>query len=217
MAEENKEEKVDSFIERYHQGFDTLREFGCDPNRQRLHIKIPNARELLWAGLRYYLGDRAVWLPAYDEVAAWLTDNQRRGLLCIGGNGLGKSIICQRIIPALILKRVDYVVSCYTAVEMTQQLDILLRLPLLSIDDIGTEPLETVNYGVRRIAFSEIVDRSEKQGTLLVLSTNLRTNHATGRDGQPIPSIEDRYGLRTYDRLRAVVKAVVFRGDSLRY
>ena len=133
MAEENKEEKVDSFIERYHQGFDTLREFGCDPNRQRLHIKIPNARELLWAGLRYYLGDRAVWLPAYDEVAAWLTDNQRRGLLCIGGNGLGKSIICQRIIPALILKRVDYVVSCYTAVEMTQQFDILLRLPLLTV------------------------------------------------------------------------------------
>ena len=70
--------------------------------------------------------------------------------------------------------------------------------------------------GVRRIAFSELVDQSEKQGTLLILSTNLRTTHGTDKDGNIVPSIEDRYGLRTYDRLKAVTKTVVFRGKSFR-
>ena len=149
-------------------------------------------------------------------MAAWLSDNKGRGLLCVGDNGLGKTLICQNIIPVLLQQNMRRIVRTYSALDMNLKIDELLRLKLLGIDDVGTEPLETISYGVRRIAFSELVDASEKQGKLLILSTNLRTNHGTDRAGNTIPSIEDRYGLRTYDRLKAVVKSVTFKGKSFR-
>ena len=58
-----------------------LREAGNCQNR--VHISIPNARERLEAGLHHFLGDKAQWLPAYDKVAEWLTDNKGRGLLLL--------------------------------------------------------------------------------------------------------------------------------------
>lgn len=205
-----------NFDELFRQSVAGLLDHGFDPYPQRLHIQIPQAREQLAAGLRYYLGAEAKWLPCYDEVAAWLSDNKGRGLLCVGDNGLGKTLICQNIIPVLLQQNMRRIVKTYSALDMNLKLDELLRLKLLGIDDIGTEPLESISYGVRRIAFSELVDQSEKQGTLLILSTNLRTNHGTDRAGNTIPSIEDRYGLRTYDRLKAVVKSVTFKGKSMR-
>lgn len=201
----------------FRQGVTELRDgHGFNPYPERLHIQIPQAREQLAAGLRFFLGDRAQWLPAYDEVAAWLTDNHGRGLLCVGSNGLGKTLICQNIIPVLLQQNMRKIVKVCSALDMNQHLDELLRIHILSIDDVGTEPVETINYGVRRIAFSELVDQSEKQGTLLILSTNLRTTYGTDKDGNIVPSIEDRYGLRTYDRLKAVTKTVVFKGKSFR-
>lgn len=205
-----------NFDELFRQSVAGLLDHGFDPYPHRLHIQIPQAREQLAAGLRYYLGAEAKWLPCYDEVAAWLSDNKGRGLLCVGDNGLGKTLICQNIIPVLLQQNMRRIVKTYSALDMNLKLDELLRLKLLGIDDIGTEPLESISYGVRRIAFSELVDQSEKQGTLLILSTNLRTDHGTDRSGNTIPSIEDRYGLRTYDRLKAVVKSVTFKGKSMR-
>lgn len=205
-----------TFDELFSQGVTSLHDHGFNPYPQRLHIQVQQAREQLAAGLRYYLGGEAKWLPCYEEVAAWLSDNKGRGLLCVGDNGLGKTLICQNIIPVLLQQNMRRIVKTCSALDMNTKLDELLRCKLLGIDDVGTEPLETVNYGVRRIAFSELVDASEKQGTLLILSTNLRTNHGTDREGNIIPSIEDRYGLRTYDRLKAVVKSVTFKGKSMR-
>lgn len=207
---------MNDFDQQFSQGVASLHNHGFDPYPQRLHIQIPQAREQLAAGLRYYLGADAKWLPCYDEVSAWLSDNKGRGLLCVGDNGLGKTLICQNIIPVLLQQNVRKIVKTYSALDMNLKIDELLRTKLLGIDDVGTEPLETISHGVRRIAFSELVDASEKQGTLLILTTNLRTNHGADRAGNAIPSIEDRYGLRTYDRLKAVVKSVTFKGKSFR-
>ena len=178
--------------------------------------RLTAAEKRLRDGLHYFLKGSGQWLPAYGQIAAWLQDNKGRGLLCVGDNGLGKTLICQNIIPVLLQQNVRKIVKTYSALDMNLKIDELLRTKLLDIDDVGTEPLETISYGVRRIAFSELVDASEKQGTLLILTTNLRTNHGTDRDGNTIPSIEDRYGLRTYDRLKAVVKSVTFKGKSMR-
>jgi DNA replication protein DnaC len=204
------------FDELFSQGVASLQNHGFNPYPQRLRIRIPQAKEQLAAGLRYYLGSKAEWLPCYEEVVTWLSDNKGRGLLCVGDNGLGKTLICQNIIPVILQQNMRRIVKTYSALDMNLKLDELLRCNLINIDDVGTEQLETISYGVRRIAFSELVDASEKQGTLLILSTNLRTNHGTDREGNTIPSIEDRYGLRTYDRLKAVVKSVKFKGESMR-
>ena len=200
----------------FRDGVGRLRDHGFNPYPERLHIRIQNAREQMMAGLRYYLGDRAKWIPCYDEIADWLTDNKGRGLLCVGNPGLGKTLICQNIIPVLLQQNVGKIVKTYSALSMNISLDTLLRQYMLGIDDVGIEPLETVTFGVRRIAFSELVDNSEKNGTLLIVTTNLRTNHGVDDKGNVVPSIEDRYGLRTYDRLKAIMKSVKFTGKSMR-
>lgn len=179
------------------------------------HIAIPDARDKLMAGLRYYLGDDVVWLPAYDQIAEWLTDNKGRGLLCYGGFGLGKTLICQYILPVLIKRYANKVPRCITAFDMTRHIDTLMNRcgGLLFIDDIGTEPSETVTFGTHRIPFNEICDACERMGGLLVLTTNLRT---TASSSCPMQSIEERYGLRTLSRLRALTKVVTFQGDDMR-
>lgn len=72
------------------------------------------------------------------------------------------------------------------------------------IDDIGTEFL-SVKYGEKRLSFAELVDEAEKKGKLLIVTTNLS-----------LSELQQKYGERTLDRLRAITTPVVFKGDSLR-
>ena len=57
---------------------------------QRLHIHLPNAKEVLNAGLQHFLGDGYKWQPEYDKVADWLADNKGLGLFCMGNCGRGR-------------------------------------------------------------------------------------------------------------------------------
>ena len=200
---------------------------------ERLHFRINlDTRARLWSGLRYYLGDGAQWLAAYETVATWLSDNQGRGLICVGTCGLGKSVICEKVLPVLFKGHLGLDVLAVTAVDMNRRIDELLSYcglhRIIVIDDLGTEPAETVHYGNRRRPFCELVDRAGRTGTLLVISTNLRTNMQRlredcrlGRAGEPdprrVPSIEERYGMPTLDRLRATTKVALFTGQSLRH
>jgi DNA replication protein DnaC len=102
-----------------------------------------------------------------------------------------------------------------TATEMNQRIDELLKYcghnRVIVIDDLGTEAASV--YGRR--PFPELVDAAERTGTLLVITTNLRTN----RDPdvrRNYPSIEARYGVPTLDRLRSLTKVAIFTGVSMR-
>ena len=188
------------------------------PLHFRLDTYDPTAT--LRAAIERHVKD-AKWLPAYDEVAAWLSDNQSRGLLCVGPCGLGKSVICAQCLPLIFERAFDgFGVMVVTATEMNQRIDELLAFcgyrHIIVIDDLGTEAPETVTYGNRRRPFCELADTAERTGTLLIITTNLRTT----RDTDPrrnYPSIQDRYGDPTIDRLRAITKVIVFRGESLRH
>lgn len=63
----------------------------------------------------------------------------------------------------------------------------------------------SVKYGEKRLSFAELVDEAEKKGKLLIISTNLS-----------LSELQQKYGERTVDRLRAITTPVVFKGDSLR-
>lgn len=191
-----------------------LRMSGFDMRPDKVRLQVPNARLQLWDGLRYFLGDDAQWLTCYADVADWLTDNKGRGLLCVGDWGLGKTLLCSTVIPAIVLSQCGKVMKNYSAIEINEHVKEILKSKLVIIDDIGTEPDSNI-YGEHHDYFSEIVDNAEKKGHLLILTTNLRTTHKIGEDG-PIPSIEDRYGIRTLDRLRAITKVVEFYGESFR-
>ena len=181
-----------------------------------LHFRIDTCdpRRELWAAICQYIKEPK-WLPAYEQVAKWLGDNESRGLLCVGTCGLGKSVICAQAIPYLFKRHFGIEVKVVTAADMNQQIDELLKYcgykRVIVIDDLGTEAPKW--YG--RQTFFELCNKAEMTGTLLIITTNLRTT----RDTDPVrnyPSIETRYGAAVLDRLKAITKVIVFKGQSLR-
>jgi len=171
---------------------------------KKVFIRVPEARQLLANTMFHFLGDSFEWLPEYEKVAEWLTDNKGSGLFLYGQNGRGKTIIAQRVLPAIFLKYFNLVLNPVDAQQMNLELETLLRRRLVSLDDIGTEDVR-MNYGERRFAFPEIMDAAEKRGNLVVITTNL------GPD-----EISEKYGIRTLDRIKATTTRVLFQGESMR-
>ncbi len=181
-----------------------LKDTGFSPVPSTVSFSIPDAKKVLWAGIRFYTGDNAKWLPEYEEVANWMSDNKGRGLLCFGNCGRGKTLICGKILPIVLNHYCRKVVSCYDSQQMNAELDAVKQKHIIYVDDIGTENL-SVKYGERRLAFAELADEAEKKGKLLILTTNLS-----------IDELREKYGERTIDRLRAITRTVLFSGESLR-
>ena len=172
---------------------------------RKVHIRIPNAEDLLRRGLNYFTSNKAVWIEQnYRPIVEWMTDNKGKGLLMMGGCGLGKSLIGMRILPLIINAFCRKIVNCYDAQDLNVKPDDVLQKHLVYIDDIGTEGISNI-YGNKRIPFSELCDAAEKKGKLLIITTNL-----------DVSSLSEKYGESTIDRLRAVTKLVPFFGDSLR-
>lgn len=171
---------------------------------RRISIRIPQAREVLRAYLSYLLGSSLQWLPEYDHVADWLTDNHGQGLLLAGDCGRGKSLICERVMPLIMQRYKGLIVKSIRATQLPQADECWLRYRLVAVDDVGTEDV-SMRYGNRRDMFAELVDAAEKEDHLLLLTCNY------GSEG-----LARRYGLRVVDRLRGLVRGIRFSGPSLR-
>lgn len=174
-------------------------------------FSIPDARERLHNGLKHYLGDKAQWLPCYDKVADWLTDNKGRGLLCIGTPGLGKTLICEKILPVILGRRIVTV----NARDMHDRIDELLKERSVIVDDLGKE--DAKHYGQADRSFHRLCDAAEQQGILLIITTNLSTTPATESYRRIYPlSIQERYGNEVLSRLRATTTVALFDGKDMR-
>jgi DNA replication protein DnaC len=186
---------------------------------------LQNADRLLADGLAYAIGPTAQWLPEYDQVAEWLSDNQGKGLMCIGDCGRGKTVITRDILP-LVFKnyiqvhdtQADYwyhpVYSYFQAKELKSRWDEIVRGKIICIDDVGTEPIAKV-YGETHNYFSELVDLCNDRDKLLICSTNLTHAQLFGgeEDGIVYPA---RCDQRTFSRLVGNTVRVYFEGDDLR-
>lgn len=181
-----------------------MRKMGLKAPAGSVSIKVPNARTMLYAGLKSVIGENAVWLPEYEKVAEWLTDNKGRGLFMFGNCGRGKSLLGRYVLPAIILSSCERVVNVFDMQELNANLDVALSKHLISLDDVGTEEM-SVKYGERRMAFPEIMDAAEKYGKLVIISTNLDE-----------VELRERYGDRILDRIKALTSRICFNGDSLR-
>lgn len=188
----------------FKQSIEDLKDTGFSPMPNLVQITIPDAKNVLWRGIQYYTGDAAQWQPEYEDITKWLSQNNGRGLLCLGNCGRGKTLICGKIIPLLLHHYHRKIVSCYDAQRMNAELDTVKQKHIIYIDDIGTENL-SVKYGEKRLAFPEMVDEAEKKGKLLMITTNLS-----------LSELQAKYGERTVDRLRAITVPVLFKGESLR-
>lgn len=183
-----------------------------------LHFRIDtyDTRRALWASICKFVKKDPKWLPCYEQVATWLKDNEGRGLICVGTCGLGKSVICMQALLYIFKHCLDGIdVMAVSSTEMNKRIDELLaycdRNRVIVIDDLGEEAVSV--YGRR--PFCELVNMAERSGTLLIITTNLRTTKDKDLR-RNYPSIETRYGTPTLDRLRAITKVVLFQGKSLR-
>lgn len=184
-----------------------LRQFGMNLAIERIYIRIPDAKQILWRGLQFFGKEEvfeAKWLPEYNEVATWLGDNQGRGLLLYGNCGRGKSLIACKILPILFKHYCRKILRVYDMQTVNRDLDDIITKYLKVLDDAGTEEVSN-NYGNKRMALSEVVDEAEKKGHLVVITTNLT-----------LSEVAVKYGNRTLDRLKKITTPVLFKGESLR-
>lgn len=184
---------------------DRLSDTTYKPLPDKVQISVPNAETHLKGGLNYFCGDTAKWNPDYEKIVQWLTDNKGKGLMLVGGCGVGKTLIGMRIIPLLLNHYCHKMVTICTAAELNKSPDgIISNHHIIYVDDVGTEDISNI-YGNRRMPFAELVDTAERDGKLLMFSTNLDDEH-----------LASKYGDRVVDRLHAIVKKVTINGKSNR-
>lgn len=180
-------------------------DFVLDPYAHRTFLKTGDARQRMEAEL----GKRSLrWQPAYDAVSDWLTDNKGRGLLCIGTTRTGKSVICCDVLPAVIQQQ--GIVKC-NATEMASRINELLRARCVIIDDLGKDDIK--RYGQLDRSFYKLCDAAERNGILMIITTNLSTTPVN--DPRYPESIERRYGPEVLSRLRATTKVVIFEDPDM--
>ena len=188
-----------------------LQQQGYDSRHDPYRIAIPNARHRMEEGLAYWLKGKEQWLPGYDNIVDWLTDNRGRGLLVVGTTGLGKSLICQKILP-VILAGVGRPIPCVSATSLRDRFKELLSEPIVIIDDLGKEPRK--HFGDTDNSFFELCNNAERTGNLLIITTNLSTTPVT--DQRYPDSIQNRYGAEVLDRLKVITALAIVKGGSLR-
>jgi DNA replication protein DnaC len=121
---------------------------------QGVQISIPEGKELIQAGIEFFTGKREIqWLPEYDHVAAWLENNDHRGIFMYGDCGRGKSLLARYVLPAILLNSCNKVVSVFDMIEINSRLDEALTKKILTLDDVGVEDV-SVKFGERRMAFA---------------------------------------------------------------
>ena len=183
-----------------------------------VHIQIPNARLRLEEGIKYFLKDKPLqWISGnhgYDRIVEWLTDNKNRGLLCLGRPGLGKSLICQRVLPVLLAPYGDVV--CVSATKLHDKLEELKKARIVVVDDLGKEPRK--HYGDIDNSFLELCDNSERTGNLIIITTNLVTDRfPDGRLAEGYPDdLHSRYGDAVFSRLQSITRVAIIEGEDLR-
>lgn len=192
--------------ERFRQEIEEARKDNIEYDPQPFHFGVPNAKETLMNGLRAIIHHDVVWLPEYDKISEWLSNNHKKGLLIIGPPGVGKTVITMKVIPMILHIYYKRILSCFQSTELVNRkaYEDVMRYRNIVIDDVGIEGVYN-DFGNPHIVFSEAVDSIEKRGVLLVATSNLT-----------IDEIKAKYGLRTYDRLRAHMSLIVIKEKSFR-
>ena len=190
----------------YQEEIEKYRQEGVEMIPRPLHFRISQAQESLMEGLKFVMRHKVDWLKEYDEIADWLSDNKEKGLFLIGPVGVGKTEICMKVLPLMFRHALKLILTRMSAIDLNvpDRYKAAKSHKLLVVDDVGTESPYN-DYGTVHDVFSEVVDGIEKNGVLLIATSNLSDEE-----------LETKYGARTMDRIKANMRIVIFDENSLR-
>lgn len=172
--------------------------------KSRIYLKASNTRHMLETAYKDILGGKFTWIPEYDSICEWMSDNNGKGLFLYGSYGRGKTLFMKDIFPVL-MEGAGKVCSYYTMTGMTEDiLNEVLKKKIVCLDDVGIEG-KLMSYGNTRDPFPEIIDRAEQNGNLVIASSNMGARELT-----------ERYGQRTVERIISCCKRIPFEGKSFR-
>ena len=149
-------------------------------------------------------------------VAQWLTSDAAKPSLILSGNaGTGKTTIA-RAVNDFFNEKGIFSKCLITATDLNE--NFMLKpddsdrkfcggsgCRWLIIDDIGEEQTDVREYGNIRSPFINVVADRYDKGLPLMITTNL-----------DFQKLEDKYGVRTADRLRGMAGWIPFNGSSYR-
>lgn len=154
-----------------------------------------------------------VFLPEYKKLREYLKDTQGKGLLLLGGPGVGKSIILKKIIPTVYaLRNLEvFPVSCYDLHKIINPkesnetvFDRVSQRRHILLDEIGVE-INVNIYGEKFNPVEWLINASEDNNKALFATTNLNDD-----------MLYAMYGKRAFDRLIKKVSKIEFVNKSFK-
>lgn len=139
-----------------------------------------------------------------QEVFKYFEDTNGKHLCLLGTCGTGKTLLATKIIPLIFCANFQKIFKVIKACDLNNSLQEAKEYPFVVIDDFGTEST-AVNFGNKVEAFNEVIDSVEGRKCFVVVTSNLDANQ-----------IKQKYGVRTYDRLRGLFKVIQVNEKSMR-
>lgn len=191
-----------------------LRELGRNAMPHQVRVEKPEeqVREYLAAAYRRRVESVGmIYLPdaytdrALSDVSRWLTCHVKSGMMLRGYIGTGKTTMMLAVRDVLkITQKLTLEVKDAREIANAGRnggdayLKELAGLPLLGIDDLGTEPQTVKNYGNDLSPVAELLTERYNRRLFTIITTNLAVK--TGEDGVAVDELKEVYGERLYDR-----------------
>lgn len=206
-----------------------LRQKKTMSRRFRLPLTQEEATELLLIAVQNEVEFRQRHFIMSDDLmeqvtkmASWLTgESSKFGIMLLGSCGNGKStlvkafdkLLTQLAIPLYRnctierydLRMVDAKYEANLSKSNPKDFVSLTRAEMLAIDDLGTEPIEVMDYGNISYPLIDLLTQRYELQQFTIITTNL-----TGQ------AIREKYGDRIADRLNEMMEKVGFTNPSYR-